>query len=114
MLRRAGFEVLEAANGTVAADLLRVNGGRIDLILLDMTIPGTPSHEVAAVAAQIRPDLKVVLTSAYGEEIAKTTTSAIETCIFIRKPFQLGVLVETLQNVLRAGAKGGAAGWDRL
>jgi CheY-like chemotaxis protein len=71
MLRRAGFEVLEAANGTVATDLLRVNGGQIDLILLDMTIPGASSHEVAAVAAQVRPDLKVVLTSAYGEEIAR-------------------------------------------
>jgi signal transduction histidine kinase/ActR/RegA family two-component response regulator len=103
MLRRAGFEVLEAANGTIATDLLRVNGGQIDLILLDMTIPGASSHEVAAVAAQVRPDLKVVLTSAYGEEIARTT-SAMQTCSFIRKPFQLGVLVQTLQNVLRAGA----------
>jgi nitrogen-specific signal transduction histidine kinase/ActR/RegA family two-component response regulator len=102
MLRRAGFEVLEAANGTVATDILRMNGGQIDLILLDMTIPGASSHEVAAVAAQVRPDLKVVLTSAYGEEIARTTTSAMQTCSFIRKPFQLGVLVQTLQNVLRA------------
>jgi CheY-like chemotaxis protein len=60
MLRRAGFEVLEAANGTVATDILRVHGGQIDLILLDMTIPGASSHEVAAVAAQVRPGLKVV------------------------------------------------------
>jgi signal transduction histidine kinase/CheY-like chemotaxis protein len=104
MLRRAGFAVLEAANGTIATDLLRVNGGQIDLILLDMTIPGASSHEVAAVAAQVRPDLKVVLTSAYGEEIARTTTSAMQTCSFIRKPFQLGVLVQALQNLLRAGA----------
>jgi signal transduction histidine kinase/CheY-like chemotaxis protein len=104
MLRRAGFEVMEAANGTVATDILRMNGGQIDLILLDMSIPGASSHEVAAVAAQVRPDLKVVLTSAYGEEIARTTTSAMQTCSFIRKPFQLGVLVQTLQNVLRPGA----------
>jgi two-component system, cell cycle sensor histidine kinase and response regulator CckA len=95
MLRRAGFEVLEAANGTVATDILRVNRGQIDLILLDMTIPGASSHEVAAVAAQVRPDLKLVLTSAYGEEIARTSTSAMQT-------FQLGVLVQTLQNLLRA------------
>jgi signal transduction histidine kinase/ActR/RegA family two-component response regulator len=104
MLRHAGFEVLEAANGTIATDLLRLKGGQIDLILLDMTIPGASSHEVAAVAAQVRPDLKVVLTSAYGEEMARTTTSAMQTCSFIRKPFQLGVLVQTLQNVLRPGA----------
>jgi nitrogen-specific signal transduction histidine kinase/ActR/RegA family two-component response regulator len=113
-LRRAGFEVLEAANGTVATDLLRVNGGQIDLILLDMTIPGASSHEVAAVAAQVRPDLKVVLTSAYGEEIARTTMSAMQTCSFIRKPFQLGVLVQTLQSVLRLGATSDVVGRDEL
>ena len=69
-----------------------------------MTIPGASSHEVAAVAAQVRPDVKVVLTSAYGEEIARTTTSAMQACSFIRKPFQLEVLVQTLQSVLRPGA----------
>lgn len=114
MLRRAGFEVLEAANGTVATDILRVNGRQIDLILLDMTIPGASSHEVAAVAAQVRPDLKVVLTSAYGEEIARTTTSAMQTCSFIRKPFQLGVLLQTLQNVLRPGATSEVVRLDEL
>ncbi|HEX8817259.1 MAG TPA: hypothetical protein VF753_17320, partial [Terriglobales bacterium] len=51
---------------------------KVRLILLDMTIPGASSHEVAALAAQVRPDLKVVLTSAYGEEIARTTTSAMQ------------------------------------
>jgi DNA-binding response OmpR family regulator len=61
-----------------------------------------------------RPDVKVVLTSAYGEEIAKTTTSAIQTCSFIRKPFQLGVLVQTLQNVLRAGGTSEVVRRDEL
>jgi CheY-like chemotaxis protein len=100
LLQRAGFEVSEAANGTAAIDLLRAEGGQIDVILLDMNIPGASSHEIAAVAAQVRPDLKVVLTSAYGEEIVRTTASAPQTCSFIRKPYQLDVLVQTLQNVL--------------
>jgi hypothetical protein len=37
MLRNTGFEVLEAANGSAAIELLRTNGGKIDVILLEMT-----------------------------------------------------------------------------
>jgi CheY-like chemotaxis protein len=42
MLRWNKFEVLEAADGSSAIDLLRAGGGKIDVILLDMTIPGLP------------------------------------------------------------------------
>ena len=51
MLRKKGFEVFEAADGSTAIELLRANRGRIDVILLDMTIPGTSSQEVLAEAA---------------------------------------------------------------
>ena len=39
VLRKSGFQVLEAANGTAAIDLLRANGPGIDMVLLDMTMP---------------------------------------------------------------------------
>ena len=102
MLRKKGFEVLEAANGSAAIDLLRANGGNIDLILLDMTIPGAPSSEVVAEAGKVRPDIKVVLTSAYSQEIAGAM-NAPQISGFIRKPFQLGDLVKKLQNTLVMG-----------
>jgi DNA-binding NtrC family response regulator len=100
MLRKAGFEVLEAANGSAAIDLLRANGGKIDVILLDMTIPGASSQEVLAEAAQTRPDLKVILTSAYSEKMLTDTMSAPQIRGFIRKPFQVGELERTLRSVL--------------
>jgi CheY-like chemotaxis protein len=100
MLRKTGFDVLEVANGAAAIDLLRANGRNIDLILLDMTIPGPPSQEVVAEAAQIRPDLKVLLTSAYSEEMATATISTPLIRGFIRKPFQLRLLAQTLREVL--------------
>jgi len=100
MLRKTGFEVLEAANGSAAIDLLRANGVKLDVILLDMTIPGPSSQEIVAEAEQARPDLKVVLTSAYSEEMVTASMSAPLIRGFIRKPFQLGDLVQTLRNVL--------------
>jgi CheY-like chemotaxis protein len=100
MLRKSGFEVLEAANGTAAIDLLRANGAEIDMILLDMTMPGPSNHEVVAEAAQARQDLKVILTSAYSEELAAANMRAPQIRGFLRKPFRLEDLVQTLRNVL--------------
>jgi signal transduction histidine kinase len=100
MLRRNGFKVLEAANGSAAINLLRANRDKIDVILLDMTIPGASSREVVAEAAQSRPDAKVVLTSAYGEEVLAPLMSASQIRGFIRKPFQLVDLTRILRNAL--------------
>jgi CheY-like chemotaxis protein len=102
MLRMSGFTVLEAADGAAAIDLLRVNGGEIDLILLDMTIPGASSHEVVAEAARVRPNIRVILTSAYSLEMLKAPVGASQIHGFIRKPYQLGDLVHTLRKAASA------------
>jgi DNA-binding NtrC family response regulator len=99
-LRRNGFEVFEAADGSSAIDVLRANRGEIDVILLDMTIPGASSREVVEEAANVRPDIRVVLTSAYSEEMFSDATSIPQIRSFIREPFQLGNLLKTLRNTL--------------
>ena len=100
ILRRRGFETLDTANGADAINLLRANSIKIDMMLLDMTIPGPSSREVAAVAAEARPGLKVVLTSAYDEKLVRTTVGATQACGFVRKPFQVDELVHTLRSAL--------------
>jgi PAS domain S-box-containing protein len=100
MLRKSGFEVFEAGSGSAAIDLLRSRGGEIELILLDLTIPGSSSHEVVAEAALVRPDVKVILTSAYAEEVAMRMTNHPLVCGFIRKPFQIQDVVQTLRSAL--------------
>jgi PAS domain S-box-containing protein len=103
MLRSIGFEVFEVGDGSSAIDLLRANGGNIDLILLDMTIPGAPSSEVTAEAGKVRPDIKVVLTSAYSQEMIAGAMNAPQISGFIRKPFRLEDLVKKLKNTLVIG-----------
>ena len=44
ILPRRGFETLDAANGADAINLLRANSIKIDMMLLDMTIPGPSSR----------------------------------------------------------------------
>jgi PAS domain S-box-containing protein len=100
MLRKGGFKVLEAADGFSAIKLLRANGDTIDVMLLDMTIPGASSPEVLAEAAKARPDIRVILTSAYSEEMMMGAVSAPQIRDFIRKPFQLIDLMQTLRSTL--------------
>ena len=100
ILRRRDFEPLDAANGSDAIRLLRVNAIKIDMMLLDMTIPGPSSHDVAAVAAESRPGLKMVLTSAYDEKSVRDAVSPTQAYSLIRKPFQIDELVKTLRNTL--------------
>jgi len=100
MLRKRGFEVLEAGNGFAAIDLLRANRGEIDVILLDLTLPGASSQEVVAEAALSQPDSRIILTSAYSEEMANASISTPQVHGFVRKPFQLAVLVQILRDTL--------------
>jgi CheY-like chemotaxis protein len=98
MLRKSGFEVLAAADGTSAIDLLRANGAGIHMVLLDMTLPGASSREVVEAAAKVGPDIKVILTSAYSQEIIEGSMRAPQIRGFIRKPFQLMELLKMLRS----------------
>ncbi len=102
MLRKKGFIVMEAADGAAAIDILRAHGDRIEVVLLDMTVPGASSHELVAEAARARPDMKVILTSAYSQEMLTPPMSAAQIHGFIRKPYQLGDLVQTLRKATSA------------
>ncbi len=65
-----------------------------------MNIPGLSSREVVAEASRVRADLKVILTSAYSEQMVMATVSSPLIRGFIRKPFRLGDLLQTFRNVL--------------
>ena len=98
MLLKKGCQVLEAANGSAAIDLLRENGSRIDIVLLDMTIPGASSHEVIMEAARASHDIRVILTSAYSREMLAHPINESQVHGFIRKPYEFRDLVHMLRS----------------
>jgi two-component system cell cycle sensor histidine kinase/response regulator CckA len=99
-LRKKGFSVIEASDGSTAIDLLRTHIDDLDVVLLDVTIPGTSSRQILEEARRIRPNLKVILSSAYGKETVDATFTGMRVDHFIRKPFQLGDLLTLLQDAL--------------
>jgi two-component system cell cycle sensor histidine kinase/response regulator CckA len=100
ILGKKGFSVVEAGDGSVAIDFLRSHKGDIDIILLDMTIPGASSRDVLAEAQRLRPATKVILTSAYSREMVTASVDTPQIKGFIRKPFRLDDLVGLLRNTL--------------
>jgi CheY-like chemotaxis protein len=98
-----GFTVVEASDGSVALDLIRANRDCIDVVLLDATLPGIPSREVFEETQRVRPDLKVVLTSAYRKETVDVSFAGLQVEHFIRKPFQLDDLPARGAGILTGG-----------
>jgi two-component system, cell cycle sensor histidine kinase and response regulator CckA len=102
MLRKKGFRVVEAIDGSSALELVRTHNDEIDVMLLDVTLPGVSSREVLEEAQHMRPKLEVILTSAYSRETIDNSFSGLRIARFIRKPFQFDELMRLLQDALCA------------
>jgi two-component system, cell cycle sensor histidine kinase and response regulator CckA len=97
VLRLRGFTVIEASDGSAAINAIRAHRDDIDALLLDATLPGIPSRDVYEEAKRLRPELRVVLTSAYGEEVVNASFTGLRVEYFIRKPYEL----DDLESLLR-------------
>lgn len=99
-LRRKNFSVLEAASGSEALRLLIASAASVDVVLLDVTLPGMPSRDTYENIRKIQPDIKVIFTSAYGKEVVDASLGGLSPKRFIRKPFQLGELVDAITSAI--------------
>jgi CheY-like chemotaxis protein len=103
MIRRTGLSVIEVADGSDAVNVFRTNEININVVLLDMTLPGMSGPEVFAELQRIRPDVKIILTTAYSEEMVSASLGARRGWAFIRKPYQIGELVNLLRDACSQG-----------
>jgi two-component system cell cycle sensor histidine kinase/response regulator CckA len=111
MLRKEGFLVVEAGDGKTGATLFRANEPDIDVVLLDVTLPGMSGREVLEELRRIRPDVKVILTSAYGQDKAFNSVGGPNPWGYVRKPYQLSELTNLLRKACmdrpeRKGSRG--------
>jgi PAS domain S-box-containing protein len=103
LLRRRNFRVVEAPDGVAAIGILKSEPAAIDVVLLDVTLPGMRGSEVFDELRRISPDVKVVLSTAYGRQKAMAEFGDRDTRGFIRKPYGIGDLVDVLLKALGAG-----------
>ena len=98
-LRKKGFSVIETSDGSAALEKIRAHDGPIDVLFLDITLPGTPSREVLEEALRLRPETRVIVTTAYTEDLAaESLLRRVER--FTRKPYRFSDLMDLVRQSL--------------
>jgi signal transduction histidine kinase/CheY-like chemotaxis protein len=107
-LSRSGYTVLEAADGASALSVLRDHPAGIDLVLLDMTMPGMTSGEIVHAIRTLDPTVPILLNSGYtsnGTVNQMLAESSVQG--FLGKPYELQELLRTIARLLRTTEGGG-------
>src|SRR5688500_17758478 len=84
-LVREGHEVIAATDG--AAAVSRLNGGRFDLMITDLKMPKMTGIELLQEAKKLRPELPVVLMTAFATVSTAVEAMRLGAYDYIQKPF---------------------------
>lgn len=95
----AGYEVLAAASGHEG--LSRALAAAIDLVLLDLMLPGPSGFEILRAVREARPTLPVIILSARGEEADRVRGLRLGGDDYVVKPFSVKELLARVEAVLR-------------
>lgn len=102
-LQRIGHDVVAVADGIAAVDTYAADP--VDLVLLDLMLPGLGGIEVTRRLRSIRPDLPIIMVTARSQEHERVQGLALGADDYVTKPFSLRELDLRIKSVLRrAGA----------
>ncbi len=101
VLEHEGFEVLRAEDGSRGVALFREKRDRIDVVLLDLSMPGLSGEETFRRLREIVPDVRVILSSGYDQDEARGRFGAGRPAGFIQKPYRPELLVAEIIRCAR-------------
>jgi CheY-like chemotaxis protein len=102
ILRRGGYSILEAANGSDALAMVETHAGAIDLLLTDVIMPGMSGRDLALHLNALRPSTRVLYMSGYTANVIGQEGVIGADVAFIQKPFTPDALLRKVNEVLRA------------
>ncbi|MFH1153735.1 MAG: response regulator [Pseudomonadota bacterium] len=101
LLKALGYSAVAVASGPLAVE--HVTRNRVDLILLDMIMdPGMGGLETYKRILAVAPDQKAVIASGYSRSAEVEKTVALGAASYIKKPYTIQKLGETIQKALKA------------
>jgi CheY-like chemotaxis protein len=100
VLRRGGYEVLEAGAGRDALKLAEERDGKIDLLLTDVVMPEMGGREVSEALRARYPHVRVLFMSAYTEDEVILRGVRVAEVNFVSKPFTVDGLRNKVREVL--------------
>ena len=99
MLEHVGYNVMTAQDGEMALNLYN-SEDEIDLVILDLTLPGMSGREILALLLRKNPSQKVIIAS--GDDYSAHEDDLLDKGVrkFIQKPYQMQLLLDTVREVL--------------
>ena len=107
LLRQAGFDVTEAADGAEA--IARYSRKPFDLVVLDLDMPGLDGEQTQSRLVALDPFVRIVFASGHVDPKREASVRARGALAFLQKPFALDVLLNIAHEVLSADFAGDVA-----
>ena len=98
LLKKEGFETVEAADGSQAIEIF--DKGNVDLVLLDLMLPGISGNEVCRIIRQTS-QVPIIMLTAKDSEIDKVVGLEIGADDYVTKPYSTRELLARKKAVLR-------------
>jgi CheY-like chemotaxis protein len=103
VLRGAGYEVIEAPNGSAALALVQHRDAALHLVLTDVVMPGMDGYLLAQRLRECCPEVRIAFMSGYAEpEIEARATT--DPSLLLRKPFTPTTLLAHVRHALSSEA----------
>lgn len=101
LLVHLGYHVLAANSGQEALEIYRKEGEAIDLVILDMIMPGMSGGETFNLLKEMNPEIRVILSSGYSLDGMASQIMEHGCRSFLQKPFTLSSLSQKIREALR-------------
>ena len=100
MLEKLGYRVLTAANANEGLRVFKEKMGEIDLVILDVIMPGGGGREVLEAMKEAKPEMLALLSSGYNMAFVGKEFFEDEQVDFIQKPYSMQDLAASVRQIL--------------
>ncbi|MBU2518384.1 MAG: PAS domain S-box protein [Proteobacteria bacterium] len=99
-LSRAGYKVFTAPDGEEALAVFRARGEEIDLVILDLSMPGMGGHKCLQELLALEPNLRVIVSTGYSRDGDLRKTLSSGAAALLSKPFGKNEMLKIIRMVL--------------
>ncbi|MFZ5453161.1 MAG: PAS domain S-box protein [Thermodesulfobacteriota bacterium] len=97
LLEKLGYQVIQAEDGKMAVEIYEKRGPEIDLVLMDMIMPGMDGFQTIQHLRALNPQVPIMLCSGYGDGKGKALPPDVG---YLAKPYTLEILSQKVAAAL--------------